>query len=207
MYEYLKLSRRFLFLIVVMLAVIFSTANFETNALTLNTVDGIWQNAQRAPGLPAFTCIRYANTPDPTDENIITSGVGAFVSVCPAQADVTSQSGFGFQGVQSVEFEPGQPFLLGEFTHYNNPVWLSDGNMSRVELAITLDFSEPDFTTSLTYTLLLDETSNTAGTCLYPSVTPCADKVTFQNTIPDQEFELDGVTYTLNIFGFRPGDT
>lgn len=207
MFFHLKSQRYFLLLSLMLCTLFFVSFNFnnlQVNALSLNGVDGIWQNAQRSPRLPAYNCVHYANTPDTSDENIITSAVGAFASGCPSQADVTSQSGLGFQGAQSIEFEPGEVFLLGEFTHYNNPIWFHDGNMGLVDLAVTLNFSDPAITTTLIFTVILEETVN-EGVCLYPSVTPCADKVTFQNTIVGQEFELDSVIYTLQIIGFNRG--
>lgn len=179
-----------------------------SSALTLNSVDGVWQNARTSVGVPAWNCVFYVNSADTTDENVVTSGVGGFLpsDTCSPQADTSTQSGFGFQGAPSVNFEAGDAFLLGQFTHYNNPLHFHAGNMSQVELVINLDFSDPVISTTLNYTLLLEETNNVAGTCDYPSVTPCSDKVTFLNTIPDQLFAIDGEFFSLQIIGFLSGN-
>lgn len=205
----LKFQKQYRFVgLCLLLGVLMLSFGYTSSALTLNSVDGIWQKAFTSLNVPATNCVFYVNTADTTDENIVTSGVGGFFSpdVCPPQADISSQSGFGFQGAPTVNFDTDDVFLLGEFTHYNNPLWANAGNMAQVELVIDLAFSDPVISTTLTYTILLEETNNEAGTCDYPSITPCSDKVTFANTIPDQIFAIDGEFYTLQIIGFIAGE-
>jgi len=53
------------------------------------------------------------------------------------------------------------------------------------------------------YTFGIDETPNVFGTCVYPSTTPCADKISFTNpTPPSAFFSIGGVDHTLQILGF-----
>ncbi len=172
-------------------------------ALILDNADGIWSGARGPGGTP--TCLAYYNTPSTDDENQVRYGDDDDdSSSCPSTPE--NQSGFGFRGSDSLEFEPGQTFLLGKLAHYNNQVRVRDGNkFEEVDLAIDLHFSDPPLTSVLTYTLRLDETPN-SGTCVYgdPDDVPCPDKVEFANTIPDETFEIDDVFYTLQIVGFVP---
>lgn len=167
-------------------------------ALTLANADGIWVNA-RSTGGGTPTCLNYNNTADITDENQVRYGNAPGTGCGP----VSSRSGFGFNGSDSLVFNPGDVFLIGEFTHYNNPI-TANTRLELVDLAVTLDFSDPLFSTTFTYTVQLDETPNSAP-CAYPGTTTCPDKVDFSSTIPDQDFTVDGKKYTLQIVGFAPG--
>jgi hypothetical protein len=55
---------------------------------------------------------------------------------------------------------------------------------------------------SFAFRFLIDETPNVAP-CAYASVTPCADRITFQNLDLTSSFMLGGATYTLELLGFR----
>src|SRR5689334_1157203 len=50
----------------------------------------------------------------------------------------------------------------------------------------------------------VDETPNTAP-CAYPSTTPCADKIFFQNGGFDytKSFTINNANYTLQLLGFK----
>jgi hypothetical protein len=131
-----------------------------------------------------------------------------------------SKSGFGFDGNNSIgTITPNLPFYLGEFTHYNNPIY-SSNSFNYVDLGVTVtgvqcaDGSTPTegSTFTFTYRFLLDETSNTAGTCVYPGTSICPDKVTVddsgltpstftcvENSIP--------VQYTVQVLGFADSPT
>jgi len=133
--------------------------------------------------------------------------------------DWAEQSGFGFQGANG-PITPAalQPFLLGQFTHYNQPVYATaDGGQSStdnpfnwvdltVTVPVTCNNGSPAIPPSFSFTphFVLDETSNTAGTCDYgdDEDTPCPDKVTIEFPTTNPTFECSDGTYTVNILGF-----
>ena len=192
--------------VALIIALVLTFAVVQTGAaLELNWADGIWQNAA---GSPPPTCLKYKNTPLTSDENQVAYGSDVYPPSCPSTADVTKQSGFGFDGCENETITTGVDFDLGNFTHYNNPIYVYYG-FSTVELSVTLSFhidaNNTDVRKTLNYTFDLDETPN-GGTCVYPSTTPCADRVLVLNTIPDETFWIGGKEYTLHIVGFvHPG--
>lgn len=99
-----------------------------------------------------------------------------------------NQSGMGFKGTaipNGTGFK--QPFLLGTFCHYNNPVSATNA-FDNIDLNVTISGIQceaplipgpavpPDMT--FTYNFLLDETTNTEP-CSYtsPSNNPCSDAI------------------------------
>jgi len=169
-------------------------------ALTLVGADGLWSNATGDSGTP--TCLVYNNTAVTTDENYVFYGDNNDYGGCPSNTNL--QSGFGFDGAENLVVTPGEVFLLGEFTHYNRTIYLSN-NFTQVDLTIGLDFVDPAITTTLDYTVRLDETTNSAP-CAYPGSTICPDKVDLSDTIADQTFgPIEGKYYKLQIVGFAPG--
>jgi hypothetical protein len=192
--------------VAVIIAFVLTFAVVQTGAaLELNWADGIWQNEAGSP-----TCLKYKNTLPTSDENQVAYGRRPSDYYCPDKADVTIQSGFGFDGCEHEAITPGEDFNLGDFTHYNNPIIIfSGGDFTTVELSVTLSFfidaGNPDVQKTLNYTFDLDETTNHAP-CKYPSDpgNPCADRVLVQDMIPDETFWIDGTEYTLHIVGFVP---
>jgi len=132
--------------------------------------------------------------------------------------DWAQQSGFGFKG-ESGPITPAalQPFLLGQFTHYNEQVYASDDSgqsstnnpFNWVDLTITVPVTcnddEPANPPSFSFTprFVLDETNNSRP-CAYGSSgdTPCPDKVTIEFPSTNPTFECSDGTYTVNILGF-----
>lgn len=127
------------------------------------------------------------------------------------------QSGFGFDGVNGpVTPTANVPFYLGTFTHYNQQVfstndsYQNDNPFVSVPLTITVPVkcnngSTPTPSTfSLMPTFTLDETSNSAGTCVYgdPGDVPCPDKVTVSVPPHANDFTCPDGTYTVVINGF-----
>lgn len=174
------------------------------SALTLSNADGVWSNARSSSGASP-TCSSTSSQGDSTtDENQVRYGRPSGQTGC---GSFSSRSGFGFDGANGpLVFNPGEVFLLGQLTHYNNPI-RANTLLKLVDLAVTLDFTDPVLNTTLDFTMQLDETNNSANPCPYGDSTGngCDDKVTFPSTIPDQTFEIDGVTYTLQMVGFVPG--
>lgn len=174
------------------------------HAVTLSSADGIWSNGISSDGSTP-TCLFYVNTPANGDENQVTFGTPSLLGNCPSASSVAIQSGFGFEGNSAIQFSPGTVFVLGEFTHYNNPIYRFI-NLRQVDLEIDLSFANPSITTQLDYTILLDETDNVQDTCPYGDTVPCADRVDIVASEDNQEFNINGVQYVLDIVGFVPGE-
>lgn len=184
------------FLLAILLSLIIVSIGL---ALTLVSADGIWSNATGSNGSP--TCLRYLNTLDITDENMVRYGDD---DGWGCTSDYTRQSGFGYDGVENLEVITNTVFLLGEFTHYNRPI-VANSHLLTVDLAISLDFSDPDINTTLDYTIQLDETPNQRP-CAYAGSTVCPDKVDLSDSIADQIIgPIDGKYYKLQIIGFARG--
>lgn len=175
-------------------------------AVTLSNVDGIWNSAS-----PSYaSCLRYSNTADTTDENKVAYGSSGS---CPNSLDFNVQSGFGFDGSGSQEILPGSIINLGRFRHHNRPI-SANSVLTSVKLSITLYISGISPNPTFSYTMNLDETSNSGSCtncggrwqpscCEYsPCVSPCPDRVWWANTGSTTTFTLDGKTYTLEIIGF-----
>mgnify|MGYP003800420835 CR=1 FL=1 len=175
-------------------------------AVTLSNVDGTWSGAS-----PSYaSCLRYSNTADTTDENKVAYGSSGS---CPNSLDFSAQSGFGFDGSSSQEILPGSIINLGRFRHHNRPI-SANYVLTSVKLSVTLYIAGVSPNPTFTYTMNLDETSNSGSCtncggywqpscCEYsPCVSPCPDRVWWANTGSTTTFSLQGKTYTLEIIGF-----
>lgn len=120
------------------------------------------------------------------------------------------RSGFGFDGSNNVGTVPiNTPFYLGEFTHYNNPIY-AENTFNNTYLDVTvsgiqcLEGGAPleGSTLSFTYLFELEETSNTAGECEYTGTTVCPDRVTITNVPLSAKFTCPEGDYTVQILGF-----
>ena len=160
-----------------------------------------------------------------TDENQVRYGRDAYLptgsttwqSYSAEVTDFAQQSGFGFDG-RDTAISPAAltPFFLGEFFHYNNQVFSTDdayenaNPFNYVDLTITVpvqcnDGSAPTPSSIVIVPrFILDETSNTANTCIYgeDGDVPCPDKVTIEMPATDPTFVCRDGTYTVNILGF-----
>ncbi|MEQ9028993.1 MAG: choice-of-anchor K domain-containing protein, partial [Aggregatilineales bacterium] len=179
------------------------TGATPVSAVTLSLADGVWLNGTSPDGSTP-TCLFYVNSPPTNDENRVTFGTPSALGNCPSASSVAVQSGFGFDGNSAIQFSPGTVFVLGELTHYNNPIYRFV-NLSQVDLGIDLMFSSPSISTRLDYTILLDETDNVQDTCPYGDTVPCADRVEIVSPPESQEFNINGTQYVLDIVGFVPG--
>jgi uncharacterized repeat protein (TIGR01451 family) len=167
-------------------------------------VDGAWSNPRNDLGVTPVTCQDINNSPDdPTNENVMRYGQQLGAVDC---GPLVFRSGFGFDGADTVTFTSGEPFLLGQFTHYNESIVTPLVPMQLVDLTIDLQSEEPALDMQMSYTMRLDETVND-GACPYGATnsTLCDDRVDFVNNSPAQTIVVDGVSYTLNILGFVPG--
>lgn len=125
-----------------------------------------------------------------TDENQVRYGRPEGDLTCPSgEARFGAQSGFGFEGIEDRTFEPAedQPFPIGRFCHYNNPIYLATNKLETVPLYMNLnDVTCPTGWTLVgsndllfQYQVSLDETTNgtsnppdTSYDCLYDSNSP-----------------------------------
>ncbi len=186
-------------------------------ALTLGYADGVWSNAVSygGAGVPV-TCLAYgADNSSAIPQNQTTADENQVRYGRPADNNpdnctpFSNQSGFGFDGSDGVpNFNPGEQFLLGVFTHYNNEIYVNRDDaadrLRTVDLAVALNFTDPVLNETLNYTVQLDETPNEAFPCVYGNEggRGCNDRVTFPTSIGDETFTIDGVEYTLQITGF-----
>ena len=188
-------------------------ANSASSALTempavgvaeSGNIDGAWSNPRSDLGITPVTCQDINNSPDVlTNENIVRYGQPIGSVDC---GNVVFRSGFGFDGTDMASFVPNQPFILGQFTHYNENIVTPLVPMQLVDLAIHIQIPAPFVDTIMNYTMRLDETLND-GSCPYGSTNQdlCDDRVDFANDTPSQTIVINGITYTLNIIGFVPG--
>ncbi len=167
-------------------------------------IDGEWSYPRNDLGVTPVTCQDIANSPDiTTNENIVRYGQPIGATDC---GNVVFRSGFGFDGTDAANFVPDQPFILGQFTHYNENIVTPLVPMQLVDLAVRIQIPAPFVDAVMNYTMRLDETLND-GSCPYGSTNQdlCDDRVDFVNNSPTQSIVIDGITYTLNIIGFVPG--
>lgn len=219
-----------LFLLVTATVLAFTVGNVDG---VWGWVDGVTETSSTPVDGGGATCSRWATGPgdSPTtwsnwdrsvqtgsasDENQVRYGHDAYLSsgrwyerTCDNTA-FGEQSGFGFDG-NNGPITPlmDSPFYLGKFTHYNNPIY-ADNALSSVDLTVSVPIQctaeEGGGTTTFTFSanFELDETSNTAGTCVYPGSTVCPDRVLI--TQPQaSSFYCGTQVYTVNILGFQPG--
>jgi len=161
-----------------------------------------------------------------TDENQVRYGrpVGYAAGDCPSAdtaGDFLLQSGFGFEGIEDRAFEPAenQPFPIGRFCHYNNPIYTAGNKLDTVPLNMivynvtcpagwTLDETSDDL--AFQYQVNLNETTNgnigdTTYDCVYDSASQQwpggADTPYVTNdTGPNRNGCADGVNFT-NVAG------
>lgn len=118
-----------------------------------------------------------------TDENQVRYGRPENDQSCPTTSGgFLRQSGFGFEGIEDRSFEPAenQPFPIGRFCHYNNPIYQATNALNTVPLLMNLKgvtcpagwtlVGSGDLT--FPYTVNLDETTNNTIPCAYGNASP-----------------------------------
>jgi len=206
-------SKLFLPLLVVLISLVVVGIAY---AFTVGSVEGIWSaidtnGATRdcwasGPGDNPTNTWNDWNTQNPPtgDENQVRYGdVGGFGSC----SNFDEKSGFGFDGNNGpVSPSAAQPFYLGKFTHYNNPIQ-SSNSFEWVDLAITVPVTCPDLSvTSFSFSprFYLHETSND-GSCEYPGSSNCPDRVIVDEATVTETFSCGSTEYSVNILGFQSG--
>ncbi|NJL01412.1 MAG: hypothetical protein HC910_12955 [Spirulinaceae cyanobacterium SM2_1_0] len=152
------------------------------SAFMLNSTTGTWSNVQGGANIQFVTV---------GDESQVRWGEAATTA---------GSSGLGFTGVGALDFAAETVFQIGTLRHFNNPIFGGTA-AAAVDLSLNLDFADLGLK-SFDFTLTIDETPN-SGTCTYFSVTPCADKIAWTNSLAAQTFQVDGVDYTLELLGVR----
>ena len=169
----------------------FTLMRDSANALTLTSASGTWTVIGNNPD-----CQAGLNT------NEARWG-GAQFGGC---SDVSTRSGYRWDGNSVPNFNPGDSFLLGKFTHFNNGIY-GNYKATSVTLDLPLVFSNPAQTVNLSVVFGHDETTN-AAPCPYnganvPNDPPCADRVKLPN-LGLQTFQVGENLYKLEFTGFRP---
>jgi hypothetical protein len=114
----------------------------------------------------------------------------------------TERSGLGFAAAAPAVVTYGTSFPIGSLTHFNFPT--NSGTSSSVaSLSLTVlvqpSIAGPDiFNAPITIPFTIDETPN-ALPCVYPSTTPCADKITFGTTSFALNSTTNGTVYDLSL--------
>ncbi len=91
----------------------------------------------------------------------------------------------------------GQDFKLGTLSYFNGTV-AGNSNLGNIDLTSRLNFVQPGIpAVNSNFTLRLNSTTNSSDPIA------SADFVNFVNTASSSRFDINGVTYTVNISGFR----
>jgi hypothetical protein len=157
------------------------------SAVTINSTTPTWSNLVGGSG----TSINVTN--------------GNFLDVrWGVPAGNTPNSGLGFDpfAPPAVNEPINSPFLLGTLQHYNNSINGGTASSSVDLNLLTNVAGATPISQTFAFRFLIDETPNVAGTCVFPSVTPCADQITFQNLDTTSAFNIGGVNYTVALSGF-----
>lgn len=157
----------------------------HAQALTINGSSGVWSDAIGGSNLTY-------NTPGADGENQVRWGVGSS----------GLKSGLGFTGVGSSVVNPGVDFLLGELSHFNNPIRRGT-EATAVDLTVALDIAGVGIT-DFDFTFNIDETPNNLEPCPYGDTNPCGDSIFWENAFSTQSFTLDDQLFTLELIGFGP---
>ncbi len=186
--------------------------------LTFSLISGSWLNPAPVPsgGVGGITV-----------NNVASPGTSELRWGTPFTAP--QQSGYDFTpaGGGTVAFSvpvPGSslPGVLGEFDHLNFPIFAPQV-LTSVQLQVTANITITDGVNppanlglfNFVFDFTHDETPNGGnpggpytGTCPYGTqgvgvnVNGCADKVTVTSNASSQNFNVNGVVYTLDILGF-----
>jgi hypothetical protein len=150
----------------------------------------------------SFTLSNITGTWDNVQGTSIFNGAGTNQVRWGSPATIAGQSGLNFNSSSSlVSVSSGSNFVLGELTHLNFPVWAGTAaSGADLDLSMAID----GVLHSFDYSFLINETSNTAGTCPFFQVsnTPCDDKIDFTSPFSTTTFQKEGFNYSLELLGF-----
>ena len=166
------------------------------SAVTITSVTGVWESANVSGGTA--------------------SGVGTQSILWGNAPRGGGQSGYTFEGAQTpITTEIDEQFLLGTFTHVNNPIYANGPLLNDADLAVSFTIAGSDETYRSVFEFDHSETPNNATTCADGqshsaaiNSNGCADGVTaVLNLEASQGFFVEGLEYVLDISGFLFDDT
>ena len=155
-------------------------------SLTINGVDGVWSTSQPVVNGIGTTDLRWGT---------------------PARS---RQSGYNFESSATpFVVEDEQSFVLGTFTHLNFPI--TGVLLEAADLAVEFSIAGVSGVIQSTFSFDHFETNNQLSRCANGlpngsglNVNGCADRVRATlNEAKSEVFDLDGVSYTLDISGFQ----
>jgi PEP-CTERM motif len=173
----------------------------SASTVSFSSITAVWENA--VP--PAAATFSGNGTGHPQARWGIDQGSG--------------QSGYNFDApaVQAVTTtvppSPSSDFILGTFTHVNEPI--TGSSITGIQLAVTMDVhidaSDVGMRTFL-FDFTHEETPNGDNPCAYGgansqgvNINGCADRVTVSVDTLTSSFLIGSDTYTVNIEGFKIG--
>jgi hypothetical protein len=154
--------------------------------ITVSNISGGWQD------------------PIPLANATITNQAGQLVDVVRwgGFVDPTYNSGYSFDPTDNpVSYTLGDPFLLGVFTHVNNPIPLESA-LSSIDYAFSFDTNGVPGTLSDIFHFAHNETNNEPP-CATPSPTgPCDDIVIISSVNIDSPILVGTDTFLFHLLGF-----
>ena len=186
-------------------------ATTATAAVTvpIGTVQGqmrnnVGTNSSGSSSVTEGNCLTYAPTTGAgasststawvTSPNEAAAGHGRGGSSCPGSLSTTSQSVIGVRPTSLTSVTTGTPFLLGQMTHYNNPI---QANSQYFKGDLALQFYGETFS----FPYLLNETPNNAS----PSTNPANDDTVTFTTQISESVTIGGMEFRLVVDGFVQG--
>lgn len=157
-----------------------------SNALTITAIDGAWQNSNPTVAGEGTSQIRWG----------VSAGFG--------------QSGYDFNAATTdMDVDAGEMFVLGTFDHRNMPVY--GPFLDKVDLAVSFSIQGVSGAISSLFSFEHLETLNAQSNCdngqrwgVGVNVNGCADRVNATlNLGKSESFEIDGVSYVMDILGFQ----
>ena len=108
-------------------------------------------------------------------------------------------SGYEFKGLSLRDQDIVETFLLGDFTHYDYPVF--PPSLEKTDLNLAFQIGTETFES--VFEIDHFETSNSSTPCAAEGVALCLDLVAFTSLLnPESAFWRDGKTYSLQVSDF-----
>ena len=153
--------------------------------ITISNVTGTWQNANPA------AAATYANAAGSLEDFVHWGGTGS----------AANDSGYRFDPIDgSLNPTLATPFALGTFTHQNQTIFGTP--ISSVQYAFGFSTNGDPIALNDIFNFSHNETPNTPGTCVYASLTPCADAVVVSSVNLNSLIDVGGDLYFFNLLGF-----
>lgn len=182
---------RFVFVVAILFGLL--TIVSASLAVDITAITAQWQSPVGSSGDP--TCVNTDNASSTV--TVLYGDNDVNFSSCPP---TSQQSGFGFTSGTTGTFTDGEPFLLGELTHYNHQVFASS-LLTGADLSFSFASTAPVMP-AIDIAVALDETANNLATCPYGDTAPCADRMTI--TPATLQFMDGGSNYQLEVLGLIP---